>query len=196
MNRLFIAHYARYDINANSIRADGTGDLVEGSQRDMDEILGRLLASEVDPRRCILMSSIVKFAVETAHEIKQELEIPALVRSPAVRLMSLWPEPIRSVPHFLANVVAATVKDPMVDCQDVDLVVIGHGQLLQAVAGSLKSVGSDTITRPINPYGQVYEMPQDWQNPTFDPEREVAILEDISKWSLQNPNSSRALLAE
>lgn len=187
MNRLFVAHYARYDVNANSIHADGTGDLVESSQQDMDAILSRLLASEVDPRRCILASSVVKFAVETAREIKQELEIPVLVRSPAVRLMSLWPEPIRSVPHFLTNIVAATVKDPMIDYQDVDLVVIGHGQLLRAVAGSLKSVGGDTF----DPYGRVYEMPQDWTNPTFDPERETAVFKDISEWNLQDPRFSR-----
>lgn len=159
MNRLFVATHAAPDINTNSIYAHGGDRLTESSQLDVDAILNKLVTKEIDPQRCILMSSVVRFAVETGRELKEELGIPTLVKSPQIRKVSLWPEPVRDVPGFLADVARATVPQPDVD-GDVDLVVISHGNLPRLISGT-PSVAA--------PHGQVYEVPHDWENPMFDP---------------------------
>lgn len=169
MNQLLLTHHARYNTETNHLSTEG--------YEDATAITVQLRERGVDPQRCILMPSVVSYARETSEVVCEQLGMgdpassPLLIASHTVRRLSLRPEPVRNVSRLLMLI--ADVLTPNVDTSEHDVVVIGHGNLVRAVARTVSQ----------GPYGQVFEIPKDWENPTFNPARETEVAADIGQWA-------------
>lgn len=154
MDRLFIGRHGHVNLD-DELSGEGQADAVNMS--------GQLYGHGFN-HSGIIVSSIAQRAIQTAKIIRDRTEIPTMVRSEYIELAGMHPEPVRDLRSFVGKILdACNVRHAK-----SDVVVITHYPLVQAVSGRTA-------------YGQVYEVPKDWQNPQFRPDFEY-LLDNPEFW--------------
>jgi phosphohistidine phosphatase SixA len=103
--------------------------------------------------RGLLLSSSAQRAMQTAEIIKEGIPAQALVSSPYIQSAGEHPAPVANLHDFVGRLLTAA----QVAYTASDIMVVTHRPLVDAVAGYETG------------FGQVYPVPDDWQNPKHIP---------------------------